>query len=469
MSRAHQTYTITDRDLRRIEREHARSERDLRRQMENSIQQAVDEAEYRIEEARDEMGRMLNKAVSSLSSDMNEMDRRHCQQIRDLSNSVYRDMARQQSELMHAINVSSAELHSRINDVTASMERQFRDQQAQINSANEKIGLLFQRIEKEESRMQEVVAATADLLKAVSERTPVAIYTPLQYSRVSRRVSELLSNTDPATSKIALAREISNSIWEMEEDAILAKAKHDALYNVAVTQLSAVLKFVNENRTREVSPNDEDIYKIETDYWSRGKYSATEKRLQELRETLTTDPDHKTEDEIKVIIQSISELEKQCQSLIEQSVRQCLLSERRVEMTEDIVGSLLQQGWQLLYEGGQEAFNYMGGEEDNDQREGVYAILEGPENQQITVIVSPDSQENGNTISFHRNDEREMTEREYLQSLTGIQKEIERCGYQLGSGTCSAKEGEDRIIPEMSSSKKLSAKGAVKKIKEQTR
>lgn len=469
MSRAHRTYTITDRELRSIEREHERNERALRREMESALDHAINEAGWRIEEARNEMNRKLDRAVSSLSRDMDEMDRRHCQQIRNLSDSVYRDMARQQNELMYAINVSSAELHSRIDAVTASMEKQFREQQAQINSVNARVETLFQKIAKEESRMAEVVAATADLLKAVSERTPVSIYTPLQYSRVSRRVAELLSNTDPATSKIALAREISNSIWEMEEDAILAKAKHDAIYNVAVTRLSAVLKFVNENRTREVNPNDEDTYKIETDYWTRGKYSETEKRLNEMRVSLTADPDHKSEDEIKTIIQTVSELEQQCQSLIEQAVNRSLLSERRVEMTEDIVGSLLQQGWRLQYESGKEAFNYMGGEEDNDQREGVYAILKGPENQEITVIVSPDSQEMGNTISFHRNDEREMTEKEYLQSLAGIQNEIEHCGYQLGKGTCSAKEGEDHKIPEMSSSKKLSAKGAVKKIKEHTR
>ena len=469
MSRSYRTYTITDQELRNIERQRESNERALRNQMESALSKASKIAGREIEKARREMNAKLDRAVSSLSEDMAEMDRRHRQQIRDLSDSVYRDMAAQHDELMQAIEVSSAELHSRINQVTDDMERQFREQQAEIDSVNARVDSVFERFKNDEKRMEEVVAATADLLKAVSSRTPVAIYTPLQYTRISRRVEALLSSTNPATSKIAVATQISEDIWAMEEDAILAKARHDAVYHIAVSRLSAVLEFVHENRTQEVKPNGEDVYKVETDYWTRGQYSAAEKRLNELKSTLMADPDRLSEDEIKTIIQTISELEQQCQTLVAQAVSRSLLSERRVEMTEDIVGSLIDQGWKIVYEDGRQACDYMGGEEENDQREGVYAILKGPENQEITVIVSPDAQEMANTVSFHRNDDREMTEREYLESLAGIQREIEQCGYQLGESTCSAKEGEDQKIPEMSSAKKLSSRGAVKRIKEHTR
>lgn len=466
-----------DSALRRAERNAERMIEENRRHMMEEFDMAVD---YLSDEMA-EMDRNHREAMADLSDrvykdlahqrqefnrQMAESDRRHREDMGRLEDSIHKDMAKQKQELVDRIETRSRELHDRINNVTRVMEQNFKEQRQQIQRVNQRVNTLFERIAQEEGRMQEVVDSTVKLFDAVSNRTPVEVFTPTQYQRISARLRDLAQSNDPAASKIAVSRELCYKIWEMEEDAILAKARHDELYYLADSRLSAVMESAEANRRFPVEANDEESYDLETDFWTRGEYLKTINELSTLRSELGSDPDRIPDSRLDEICEQISELETKTIGLVEEAIRRSFLSRRRLEMSVDIVQALQNQGWQIKYEDGKADINYLGGETENDIRESVYSILRGPEDEELTIIVGPNADETENLITFHRNDDRILSPQQYERSLEDIRKEIEQSGYVLSQGKCCNKDKDDSPIPEMRSPRFLDGKGATNELKQ---
>lgn len=469
-----------DKALRRAERNAENMIEESRRQMQAEFDMAVDYLSDEMAEMdrthRAEMSALSDRVYKDMAHQrqefnrqMAESDRRHREDMDRLEDTMHKDMAKQKKELVDRIETRSRELHDRINNVTRVMEENFREQRQQIVRVNQRVNTLFERIAQEEGRMQEVVGSTIKLFDAVSKRTPVEVFTPTQYQRISARLNDLANSNDPAASKIAVSRELCYKIWEMEEDAILAKARHDELYYLADSRLSAVMESAEANRKFPVEANDEESYDLETDFWTRGAYSKAIKELSTLRLELDSDPDRIPDSRLEEICGKVSELETKTIGLVEEAIRRSFLSRRRLEMSVDIVQALQNQGWQIKYEDGKADINYLGGEIENDIRESVYSILRGPEDEELTIIVGPNEDETENLITFHRNDERVLSPQQYERSLEDIRKEIEQSGYVLSPGKCCNKDKEDNPIPEMRSPKFLDGKGATKELQQRMR
>jgi len=469
-----------DKALRRAERNAENMIEENRRRMQEEFDMAVDYLSDEMAEMdrshRAEMSALSNRVYKDMAHQrqefnkkMAESDRRHREDMDRLEDSIYKDMSKQKRDLEDRIETRSRELHDRIDNVIRVMDENFKEQRQQIEKVNQRVNTLFERIAQEEGRMQEVVNSTLQLFDAVSKRTPVEIFTPTQYRRISSRLSDLANSNDPAASKIAVSRELCYKIWEMEEDAILAKARHDELYYLADSRLSAVMESAETNRHFPIEANEEESYDLETDFWTRGEYCKTLEGLSLLRTELDSDPDRIPDNRLKEICEEISELETKTIGLVEEAIRRSFLSRRRLEMSVDIVNALQNQGWQIKYEDGKADINYLGGEIDNDIREPVYSILSGPEDEELTIIVGPNADETENLITFHRNDDRILSPQQYERSLEDIRKEIEQSGYVLSQGKCCNIDKEDNPIPEMKSPKFLDGKGATNELKQRMR
>jgi hypothetical protein len=88
--------------------------------------------------------------------------------------------------------------------------------------------------------------------------------------------------------------------------------------------------------------------------------------------------------------------------------------------------------------------------------------------ERISIVVRPDESEANNDIIFHRNDNRNITDIEYIRSLERIKQQIAKSGYKLGATETPA-DGGDTEIPEMSDASKLGKRGAARNINQRAR
>ena len=151
------------------------------------------------------------------------------------------------------------------------------------------------------------------------------------------------------------------------------------------------------------------------------------------------------------------------------AARQAILSENRVTVTEDIVTALINQGWQLERRAdGSDAVDYIGGETDSDWREGVFAIINSVHGDRISIVVEPDESGLENRLIFHRNDQRKLSEAEYMETVRRICKQISQSGHKIDAPHAPA-DGGDVRIPELSNADGLSRSGTSDAIKRRTR
>jgi len=104
----------------------------------------------------------------------------------------------------------------------------------------------------------------------------------------------------------------------------------------------------------------------------------------------------------------------------------------------------------------------MGGEIDNDWRQGVCAVLENNIGEEITIIVDPESESQNRLIVHQETSKSGMIEKKVQEQMQVIQEQMRDLGYEIGesrSGVAS--------IPQMGSADRLGQAHATEQIRQQ--
>jgi DNA gyrase/topoisomerase IV subunit A len=248
-------------------------------------------------------------------------------------------------------------------------------------------------------------------------------------------VQRLASSTDPAAARIANAQTALNDIWNLEDDVARAQAHFETLRLIALKQADEIIEFMRSNRN--ITAKNEETgttAELEINFWTKGEFNKLESEVKTLKQELEDKKDaiELNEDRVKAIENRLIEIKNAQNAMRDETVRQGLASEHRVEISEDIVGALLEQGFELQ---GDNAHNYMGGEEATDAREGVFAVLKDANGREITIIVNT-SQSGCNQVIFQRNDDKPRTEDEFRRDLNDLKQKVqESSGVNLGAST----------------------------------
>ncbi len=499
-----------------------RTNREMTTKIANAQAQAVREAERRtqslIEQERRRMQSVLNKEISGVNANIRELDRAQRQRLQNTANrlenlidsendklrretqsglnalknniNTLAKTTRQQNEATNAridaVNALSKSRYEsvqrRITELARDTTRRFDDQQrqldaqqGQLNTHEQRLGALtdtvngiLSRLSNEDERRHEAVNMAKAIYEEAFKRTPIDRFNPEEATRIHDRMERLLSNPNSTTAAAQAVEAIMNIQWA-EEKALKAKIIYDAILSQAMESLNTVLEEVNSNREISVSnPNDNsDIIKIEVDFWNRGEYSQISNRLETLKKELEAQP---STDRINQIISEISECEVMATDMAGVAAHRAILSENRVEITEDIITALQTQGWQIERDPeGMDEIGYEGGEIDNDWREGVYAYLRSMNGERIVIRVTPSGDEIDNDIAFHRVDNRSITSNEFIRSLQTLKSQIEKSGHKLGDIKAPKGDGGDVMLAEISASSRLAKKGAAQNIRRKMR
>lgn len=434
--------------------------RDIDRAKRDAEEKAIRIAEQRIASARDDMKNRLDRALNKVDDRFRRINEEHNRKLTALANEIHGNMA----DIRRWTYDNIDDIRKNMKSLNDDINSRFRSQQLQISDLENRVDKLFDQIAEDAARTSEAVSAIRKERDAAFEALPIERFLPEEAREIDVRIAQLDPNVSAC---IANVKEINARILLAKERAIIAQEIYNGLHIGAMTLLEGLLDIIHKNRTQSVSdPDGHGSVLIETDFWMRGAYSSLIDELEALKKELETNP---KKERIEEIIQSADEIQKRMADMLEISVKKAMLSENRVVITEDIVTALINQGYEIkLEEDGKEALQYMGGEQDNDWREGVYAILRKAGGEEITIIVRPDEMEINNQIIFHRNDSRNITDAQYIESLQRIKLEIEQSGHKLGQIQAPVGGGNEQI-PQLRSSQSLSRKGAADMVKSQIR
>ena len=481
--------------VRDVENQIERMRRLLQEQLRQARQAAIEEAEQRARRIQQQQAKAYQDSLNKLNKESQErlkkMDERHRQQLEKIAQSVHDDLEKAQRKMEKRMDKQLDHLASDVSDkikgldkkieqrtkeigdqikvivddidgMAKEMDKRFKDSEKEMAEIKEDVAGIYEKLQDEDEKAKQAVKTAQELLGLVEQRTLLDRFAPnYEAQDVRNRVNGLTDSTLSGAALRAQAEEAITQIWQTERHATLEKAKHDAMVEVALTQIGKVLSVVNDNREVKREVEGGDPMEMECDFWSEGEYGRLEKELNDLKAELEDRYNKNlTADRINAIMKRSMEIENRILQICAESVAKAILSESRVETVEDIINAMKGKGWTLkgLKEGHPEN-NYMGGEEDHDWRKGVYAVLENNLGEEITIIVDPVS-DSQNQLIVHQ-ETGTGTEQKVAEQMESIKHDLCDSGYTVGDTAKGVTQ-----IPEMGSGQSLGQAQATEKVRE---
>lgn len=484
--------------VRDVENQIERMRRLLQEQLRQARQAAIEEAEKRALKIQQQQAKAYQDSLDKLDEEsqkrLADMDKRHRQQMQQITQRIYDDIGKSQRQMQARVNQQLEHLASDvadqikgldtridqqqreiqeingqmqvivqdINNLSNNINQRFEENERSISEIQSDLASIHQHLRDEDEKARQAVKTAQELLGLVEQRTLLDRFAPnYEAQDVRNRVNGLADSTLSGAALRAQAEEAITQIWQTERHAVQEKAKHDAMVEVAITQIEKVLSIVNDNREVKREVEGGDPMEVECDFWSEGEYSRLEKELNDLKAELEDRYNKNlTEDRINAIMKRCMQIENRILQICAESVAKAVLSESRTETVEDIINAMKGKGWFLkgLKEGHPEN-NYMGGEEDHDWRKGVYAVLENNLGEEITIIVDPVS-DSQNQLIIHQ-EVGEDTDQNVAEQMEAIKQQLCESGYVVGDTTKGVTQ-----IPEMGSGQSLGQAQATEKVRE---
>jgi len=465
MSRAIKITTL-DQAEAQIDRQQ-RQLRNLESQLANVANQARTEAERAAESKVKDLKIEMDYQISGLESDMAEMEQSH----RSAMKKQAEDFNKGLNELQDWTETLVDQLENRVNE-------SFKKQQAQITNIKQSVNQLYQKEADEQKRAVLMIKDLDILLRTVNEKTNHEKYAPGRLKSLQNRFSQLRDGSLPAASLIALALSLTNDLWELEEEILKNKMRFEAMHNFVLKEAEELLKTMHKNRSdifftdeegNKMEDQEGNSVRLELDYWTKGEYSLLEQQAEKLRsdlEKLKESP-KLTEEVLKEILNNLGCIKSDQNELVKIALKRGIASEQRIAISSDIINAMINQGFELKsLSNGDPAHNYLGGETETDQREGVFAILTNGNGTEISLIIHPDEGLTNNHIIFQRNDDSSLNESELRRSIDAVKTIIEKQGYTMGDIASPVGTG-DNTQSELADGNALQKVGLKKELKKQ--
>ena len=434
---------------------------DTRRELYQNINTLAANLDSHIDDVQKSLGARIDDNARKLRANLRAIDQKHTQALRNLRDEIY-DALDKQSEAMEEMQdeiESLADglntLNNNLNQLEKDVNKRFQNQQQQINTINANVKNLYDLRQQDENNKLLAAGEALALLDTIRQRTPVARFAPQsmqdKVALLEQRLRGIKSN--PGTCSITDANNLVDDALVMEAEAVREHLKWQAKHKLAKTMADALLRLMQENMKLKVNSiyDESKTEELQADYWTQ-QIKEVQKRI---------DSEQPDMEELDQLIAKLNLMKEQADELRQEAVNLGILSEFRVAVSNDILNAMLDQGWELKDDPG-----FMGGEEDDDCREGTYAVLERHSTgEQLSILILPEEQ-NGTTVNkiiFHRNDERVEAEGAFQTRMEQIKREIEKSGHKLGSIKAPACGGDGKI-PQLKDPQKLRRKGAAKDV-----
>ena len=443
---------------------------DTRRNLEKlrrEQQKALKNLEDKVYDDMDNMHRQVDSRIDGLAHDMAVIQGDLLNQIAEVQSNVDLTNTRLDATNEHIDMVEAGLLN--LTDYVGEMEEQinqrFSEQEEEIQYIQGEVAEIQNRMSAIDARGIERAKLALALMDEVEYNNDLNRFVPEEAQRVRRQMQALANIGATGAELSAAANAALLAAQELEINCTRERLKYEQKEELTRTLLEAVLETVNNLREIQLTEDDgETPVSVENNFWSRGRYNALRDHLQALKDEIErkggTDMTIERLDEIQ---KEILKGEVDIREITSQSVARVNLSQARMQAVSDIIGVMEEQQWEVIEKNGEEEIGYMGGEIPSDYREGFFARLRNDLGEEVTVTIEPNDDDK-NTLGFHFNSARELTDEETEQKASDVAVQIEQSGYQVGKPKCAT----HAPMPEMESAESMSEKGAAKRIRERS-
>lgn len=442
----------------------------LRQEMEARIRQAREEqAEIDRRRMLEELERQrieLEKRIAQLNGTNDGLKREMLNRLKEQQEDFRKEFQTQAKSTGKSI----AEVKKSIDKVDKKLSGRIDKVDTKVDNLGKSVDAIIQKFKKEERQASEMAAEANRILKEVMARTPVERYTPETLMKIVADIKAVEDGKLPAASNIAVIHQIIRGIVHMEEEANRRRLAHEALLAAARSQASALSGFHESNKTVEIDAGKGKKAKVDADFWTHGKYRGIGAEVAGIARQLESDRDAKgdflTDEDVVRLGGELERLQAETVGSISDTSHLAGESQIRFKMARSIVKASIKDGWTVVKENGEDAFDFLGSEnQDKDMREGFFAILKKGNEVLTLTIVEKDGSPNlviQNTIEGSNPATRQHLDGRRVE----LGKRLEAMGFPAGTLSGKGRCVSDEPLPALSSAKALQGKGGAKAVRE---
>ncbi|GHT58818.1 hypothetical protein AGMMS50239_04090 [Bacteroidia bacterium] len=396
------------------------------------------------------------EATIRINAERQAMNNRLNQEINNLQNKMQSEInAEKQARIM--LDLEQKRWTSQlVKDLEQNVNIQFKNQQGQIDNVKKLLQDLYQQENDNEKRASQLLSLAKDTAERIQNETLHNKYAPGKLGQIIRSLNTTISSSDGSQAKQAEARNEITKLLDLEDEITKEKFIFETIHNKVLTEASALLKEMAENRKTYPTDENGNRYKdennndvsLEVDFWTNGKYSVLEQEVKKLDQELINNKDNVELDKnrLQIISDRISQIKQEQSELVVEALKKGLASEHRAAISDEIINAMLNQGWELKLDNDRnDCHNYLGGDIPEDQREGVFATLVNGDSE-VTFVINT-NEDNCTQVIFQRNDEIQRTDGDFRASLNEIKTILERnAGINMGNFNTPIGTGDHKQV-----------------------
>jgi hypothetical protein len=382
------------------------------KQQREEFQSAVRDAEYRQQQA-------LQRETQRLESAMKqgfEQQRSEYLRITQQQRQEYTQLISQQDQKFTRL---------------VAEERQARERGQQI--LQQQIDLVVSNLGQERERKAklagDLLADVEAIWSQIDRDYQHARFAPGKLADLRRGLEMARSNLQAGVTEAAIATtqqtyldlaDLRLELEQKEQEWLL-------LYNAAWEDLRSLIAEVQANRQCEVevgSEGEAETFKLEVDYWAKGRLSEYEQQLDALKSQLKAGESTLTTEQVKELCDKIVGLQPVLGEIVEQAKLTILSSQLRVEIADRVVSVLSDLGYSLENPKSDSVY------EGDDQRNAYVVKVKNIAGDEVVTVISPEQEFGANSVSINTFSQTFVDETATQQNARAIFEALEEEGVQ---------------------------------------
>lgn len=361
-----------------------RSTQQRLKQQRQEFQQSVKESETRQQQA---LARESNRLESAMQAGFKEQ------------RSEYLRITSQQREEYINLNQQLDRKFSQLIDA----ERQAREIGQQI--LDQKIDRVFANIEQERQYKaklaQDYLADVEAIYQQIDRDYQHHRFAPHKLADLRRNIDLVKQNIASGASEAAIATSQQTYLQLADLRLELEQKEQEWLlyYNATLEDVRTLITEAQAHRQVEMEfgevGSEVEIFREEVDYWTDGRLSAYEQKLNALEQQLKDGESTLTTEQIKQLATEIETLQPELAEIAEQAKLQIILSQMRAEIADKVVELLGEYGYQLADPEGDAAY------EGSDYRNAYVVKVKNIAGEEVVTVISPEKEFGANNVSIN--------------------------------------------------------------------
>jgi hypothetical protein len=383
---------------------------DLERSTQQRLRQQRQEFQLSVQESESRQKQALARESTRLESAM----RAGFEQQR----SEYLRITAQQRQEYLALNQQLDRKFSQLIDE----ERQARETGQRI--LQQQIDHVFDNIEQERQYKaqlaQDLLADVEQIWQQIDRDYQHQRFAPNKLADLRRNLDLAKQNLTSGVSEAAIATSQETYLKLTDFRLELEQKEQEWLlyYNAALEDLETLIVEVQAHRQVEIEfgevGSEVETFREEVDYWTEGRLTAYEQKLNALKQQLKDGEGTITTEQIKHLTEETEALRPELAEIAEQAKLQIILSQMRAEIADKVVELLESYGYQLANPDADAAY------EGSDYRNAYVVKVKNIAGDEVVTVISPEKEFGVNNVSINAFSDRLQDDAELRQRAEGI-------------------------------------------------